>query len=144
MGKHISKFGCLAGLALLLPAASSWGQTVNGLFKNPRVFNDIPGSTLTMNTSNSNPGSGLIHDAWGAATGGGVNRHDIDLSINGGASPAQFSIGNGYTFTTTFILSDNANAPRREAGIRINSPSQGDALFIVNSDAGEIVAFGAG
>src|SRR4051794_5791694 len=104
MGKHISKFGCLAGLALLLPAASSWGATVvNGLFNNPRVFNDIPTSTLTMTNSNSTPGTGSTHDNGGAATSG-ANRHDIDLSTDNGVSPGQFSIGNGFTFSTTFIL----------------------------------------
>jgi hypothetical protein len=36
------------------------------------------------------------------------------------------------------------NAPRKEAGIRINSSVTGDVLLLVNSDAGEIVAFGGG
>ena len=36
------------------------------------------------------------------------------------------------------------NSPHKEAGLRLNSPVTGDVLFLVNSDAGEIVAFGGG
>jgi len=117
---------------------------INGLVNVPRVFNDIPGSTLVMANSNSvNPGTASISDTFvGSATG--VNRHDVLLSSDNGATPHVFDIGDKFTFKTELNLTALSNTPRKEAGIRINSPVTGDVLLIVNSDAGEIVAFGGG
>ena len=63
-------------------------------------------------------------------------------SINGGATAYTHGIDDSFIFTTRLTLTDGFNAPRKEAGIRINSPITGDMLFLVNSDAGEIVTFG--
>jgi len=126
---------------------SSAQAQINGLHSNPRVFNDFSTSTLTINNSNSNPGSvtiddrNLVDDAQG---GNFANRHDVLVSTDAGASNAAFPITQGFSFSTTVTLTDGANAPRKEAGIRINSPVTGDVLLLVNSDAGEIVAFGGG
>jgi hypothetical protein len=62
-------------------------------------------------------------------------------SSDGGATAHTFGIDDSFTFTTRLTLTDGFNSPRKEAGIRFNS-SIGDMLFLVNSDAGEIVAFG--
>jgi hypothetical protein len=62
-------------------------------------------------------------------------------SANGGASAYNFGIDDSFIFTTRLTLTDGLNSPRKEAGIRFNSPI-GDLLFIVNSDAREIVTFG--
>src|SRR5581483_11292893 len=48
------------------------------------------------------------------------------------------------TISATFTLNDGTNSPRKETGLRINAPVTGDALFIIDSDAGEVVAFGGG
>ena len=129
-----------------LPIAAQAAPPVNSLVKAPYVFFDRPDSTLTFTTA-GNPSNGTgtadILDVFppGAA---GSNRHDALLSGDGGATAQTFSIDDSYTFSTIVNLSDSANAPRKEAGIRINAPVTGDALFIINSDAGEIVTFGGG
>ncbi len=129
-----------------LAAANAQGAAINGYDVNPRVFNDNPGSTLTITPAgpiNSNPATITIRDEFtGAFTG--ANRHDVLASIDGGATPFTHSIDDSFVFTTQLTLTDGFNSPRKEAGIRINSPTTGDALFIVNSDAGEIVTFGGG
>jgi hypothetical protein len=130
------------GAALCLTATAAQAQ-FNGIALAPRVFNDHPETTLTMTTSNSIPGSVTIDDR-GATTTGGANRHDALLSTDNGATPYTFSIDTPFTMSATFVLTDGSNSPRKEAGLRINSPVGGDALFIVNSDAGEIVTFGGG
>jgi hypothetical protein len=133
-----------AGAAALAFAASAQAQVLNGIALSPRVFNDHPETTLVMTTNNTNPGGTVsIHDA-GATTTGGANRHDALLSADGGATPFTFSIDTPFNLSTTLVLTDGANSPRKEAGLRINAPVTGDALFIVNSDAGEIVTFGGG
>ncbi len=136
----ILRIGCLSAAACLVPTLA---QAQNGLFAEPRIFNDYPASTLTITNSNSNPGNVTIRDEnMVNATGNGANRHDVTLSTDGGASPASFPITQGFTISTSVTLTNGSNTPRKEAGIRINSPVTGDALFIINSDAGEIVAFG--
>jgi hypothetical protein len=138
----------LSFLAMLAMPAAVWAQqagpNINGLVFDDRIFNNIPGSTLAFTNGNSvNQGvlstASITETFVGPATG--ANRHDFILSADGGATPASFNIDDSFTFKTLVNLAPANNTPRKEAGIRLNS-SIGDALFIVNSDAGEIVAFG--
>jgi hypothetical protein len=62
----------------------------------------------------------------------------------GGVLDAVFDIDDGFIIGAHVTLNSGSAAPRKEAGIRLNSPVSGDALFLVNSDAGDIVAFGGG
>lgn len=144
MIKSISRI--LFGTALACVACSAQAA-VNGYHSDPRVFNDFSTSTLTFTNSNTNPGSITIDDRnWAndGVGGNGANRHDARASVDNGASDASFAPNQGYQISTTFTLADGSNSPRKEAGIRFNSTNGGDGLFIINSDAGEIVAFGAG
>jgi hypothetical protein len=112
---------------------------------NERVFNDF--STTSLATTNNYPTavifdeSGYVDDGMG---GNFANRHDAILSVDGGASEAVFNIDDPISFSADVTLIPTSDAPRKEAGLRLNSPVSGDVLFLVNSDAGEIVAFGGG
>ena len=133
----------LTGLCLLTAAQVSAAE---GYFVAPRVFNDNAGSTLSITPPSpiaTDPATITIRDEFtGAFTG--ANRHDALFSMDGGVSAYQHSIDESFVFTTMLNLTAGQNSPRKEAGIRINSGVSGDALFIVNSDAGEIVTFGGG
>lgn len=140
----ISRLGCICAVAAL--GTGAWAQ-FNGLYAAPRVYNDFSTSTLTITNSNSIPGNVMIDDRNLVDDGIGgnfANRHDILLSTDNGVSGYVGTIGTAFTIQATLMLSAGANSPRKEAGFRINSGTTGDALFIVNSDAGEIVAFGGG
>lgn len=146
--KHMKRKTLWTTLILLCLAAPAAAQ-INGLHENPRFFNDFPGSTLTITNGNSvNLGAGVsevnIHDTDFTPPGGFANRHDVLLSSDGGASNHVFDIDDSFTVKAEVTLTDGFDAPRKETGIRINSPVTGDVLFLVNSDAGEIVAFGGG
>jgi len=52
-----------------------------------------------------------------------------------------FDGNQSFDVSADLTLQDGQNSPRKEAGIRVNNAG-GDGLFLVNSDAGEIVAFG--
>ena len=139
-------FAKLIGACALaaVPAVVAQAQLANGLVNKPRVFNGWPTSTLTMSNNNSVSGGTATIDDRNATGGAGVNRHDVLLSGDHGATPMTLSIDTPFSISATLNLTDNSNAPRKEAGIRINAPVTGDALFIINSDAGEIVSFGGG
>jgi hypothetical protein len=127
-----------------LAAVTVQGATINGYNTIPRVFNNDPGSTLTITPSapiGVNPATININDTYSGPFGG-ANRHDVMASADGGATAYVHGIDDSFTFTTRLTLTDGFNGPRKEAGIRINSPITGDMLFLVNSDAGEIVTFG--
>lgn len=124
-------------LALASPAWATLG--VDGLKINERVFNDHPESTLTV--TNNYPTSLVIDDRDFVGVGG-ANRHDALASTDGGTTAAAFPITQGFNIKANVTLDVGSASPRKEAGLRINSGVTGDALFIINSDAGEIVAFG--
>jgi hypothetical protein len=137
----LKRYACYAAL-IGLAAANIHAQPINGYAINPRVVNDNPGSTLTFTPPaiNVNPATITIHDAYTGAFAG-ANRSDVLASTDLGATAHTFGIDDSFTFTTRVTLTDGFNSPRKEAGIRFNS-SIGDMLFLVNSDAGEIVTFG--
>jgi hypothetical protein len=140
------RFVC--ALSLMLCAGTAGvvhGAIVVSLYENPRVFNDFSTSNLTI--TDNYPSRAVIDDRNLVDDGMGAtfaNRHDLLFSSDGGASPNVFDINDAFTVAVQLKLDVGANAPRKEAGIRFNSGVTGDALFIVNSDAGEIVAFGGG
>lgn len=139
----LQRCGYFATLTCLV-AVNVQGAAINGYDVNARVFNDNAGSTLTITPAapiNANPATITIRDEFtGAFTG--ANRHDVLASSDGGTTAFDHSIDDSFVFTTQLTLTAGFNAPRKEAGIRINSPITGEMLFLVNSDAGEIVTFG--
>ncbi len=143
MIKSILRTVSVSAIVLAAPAVAL--AQFNGLTANPRVFNDYPSSTLTITNSNSIPGNVTIDDRnMTNASGTGANRHDVLLSKDMGATAYTFPITEPFTISANVNLTAGSVAPRKEAGFRINSPVTGDVLFLVNSDAGEIVAFGGG
>ncbi len=135
---------CCCATLIGLAAANAQAVTIDGYYTSPRVFNDNPLSTLTITPAapiNANPATITINDQFTGAFSG-ANRHDMLASGDGGLTAYNFGIDDSFIFTTRLTLTDGFNAPRKEAGIRINSPITGEMLFLVNSDAGEIVTFG--
>jgi hypothetical protein len=141
MIKSISKIAATFAIALL--PASALAQNFNGWTSVPRVSNGFPGSTLTLTNPMTNPGNVIIDDRnFGAGTG--VNMHQVQASKDGGATAYTSAITEGFRVEADVKLTDGTNSPRKEAGFRVIGNPTGEALFIINSDAGEIVAFGGG
>jgi hypothetical protein len=139
-------YGLVALVACMVMATAASAVNINGYKAVERIFNDDPGSTLTITPGapiNTNPANITIRDEYTGAFVG-ANRNDVLASADGGVSPLIHGIDDSFTFTTELTLTDGFDAPRKETGLRINSPVTGDALFLVNSDAGEIVTFGGG
>ena len=136
--KKMHWFGSAA--LLLALAAGARAATLNGVMINPRVFNDFPDSTLTI--TNNYPTLVEIKDQFNTVPMKFANRHDALLSADGGNTAFTFNNNESFDVSADVTLTAGSNSPRKEAGIRVNSSVGGDGLFIVNSDAGEIVAFG--
>ena len=114
----------------------------DGVFVVPRVFNDF---NSTLSVTNDYPTEVQFDESsFLSGEGSFANRHDALFSDDDGATPFAFQIGDSFNVRADVTLEVGSNTPRKEAGIRVNSPITGDVLFIVNSDAGEIVAFGGG
>jgi hypothetical protein len=138
-------FGPLAAAIAVLGvtlAANAGVESVNGVKIMERVVNGFPDSTLT--TTNNYPSEVQFddQDMDVADMTAFANRHDALASTDGGATAANFLTSDAFSFSAYVTLSDTSDTPRKEAGLRIDSTTTGDALFIINSDAGEIVAFG--
>src|ERR1044071_6821974 len=83
----LERCGCGATLAGLI-AANAQSALINGYDVNPRIFNDNPGSTLTITPAapiNANPATITIRDEFTGAFSG-ANRHDVIASADGGVT----------------------------------------------------------
>ncbi|MEN0020180.1 MAG: hypothetical protein AAF747_04760 [Planctomycetota bacterium] len=129
----------------LIAAASAASAQVDSFFVNERVFNDNSASSLSITgASGAVNGANITIEEQFFTGNSGANRHDILLSDDGGASARVFPSNRAFRLSADVNLAVTVNAPRKEAGIRINSNVTNDTLFIINSDAGEIVSFGGG
>ena len=110
----VKRYTCLATLiSLSLAAASAQADVINGYFTNPRVYNDNPGSTLTITPAapiNVNPATITIRDEW-TTPAGWANRHDVLASSDGGATAYTFGIDSSFIFTTRLTLTCGLNSP---------------------------------
>jgi hypothetical protein len=143
MIRQIVRLGCFAVAAALFTSSVAMAQPYNGWTSLPRVTNGFPNSSLTITNPNTNPGTIVIDDR-NFGTGSGVNMHMVQASKDNGATGYTHSITEGFRIEADVTLADGTNAPRKEAGFRVIGNPTGEALFIINSDAGEIVAFGGG
>ncbi len=122
-------------------AAASTAQPVDdidGLFEFTRVFDNDPGSTLTVDTSQF-PTSVTV-DERNYATGA-PNRHDLLFSSDGGTTSRFFDTQDAFDISVDITLDVGQTSPRKEAGLRINKNGF-DLLFIITTGPPEIVAFG--
>ena len=143
---HSLRNAALAAALTLLPVAAASAQAIDSFNATPRVFNDFTTSNLAVTDPGTNPGtyvfneSGFVNDGVG---GNFANRHDVRASSDGGVTNRTFSIGQGFTISTTLTLDVSSTATVKEAGFRIIGNPTGEALFIVKTN-GEIAAFGGG
>lgn len=114
-------------------------STINSAEYNPRTFNDVPGSTLTV-VSNY-PSLISFEDQNVSATNGFANRHVWRFSNDSGVSPYHFNNDDFFSVFMTVTLTGDPISPRKEAGFLLSTIG-GDGQFIVNTDGHEVVAFG--
>lgn len=125
----------LVAAGLVAPAFAGITD-VNSVVVQSRVWNDYPGSDLSI--TNAFPSSiGILEQSFGA--GGFANRHDAVFSADG-VNPYLLQTNDGFDISFEVSLDAGSISPRKEAGIRFNFMGF-DGLFILASD-GESAAFG--
>jgi hypothetical protein len=104
----------------------------------PRVFNNVADSNF--DDLKALPIVGLA-DTDVSTAEGFANRHVWSVSADG-ATPLAFGIDDFFDISFDLVLNGTPPMPRKEAGILITTGPAGEGQFIVNTDAGEVVAFG--
>ncbi len=153
----LKRYTCYATLIGLAAANGAYAQVNSGsaVFQNititgdpainsgivhPRVFNDYPGATLV--TVNNYPSLVSFSESNVVGPSGFANRDDWRFSSDGGLTDHLFQNNEYWSISALVTLTGTPTSPRKEAGLRLDSSIGGDGLFIVNTDAHEIVAFG--
>jgi hypothetical protein len=126
----------------LTAAGGAFAQvsSINSAFVSPRVFNDVPGATIT--TVNNYPGSISFTETGVSQATGFANRDAWQFSNNGGSTAYQFQSGDYFQASFNLTLTGTPITPRKEAGFLFSTGTDGDIQFIVNTDGHEVVQFG--
>ena len=155
--KTLKRYTCYATIIGLAAATGAYAQISSGsaVFQNititgdpainsdivhTRVFNDYPSATLA--TVNNYPSLVSFSESNVVAPTGFANRDDWRFSSDGGVSDHLFQNDEYWSVSLSLTLTGDPISPRKEAGIRLDSSIGGDGLFILDTDAHEIVAFG--
>jgi hypothetical protein len=133
----------LAGLCLAA-AGGAYAQvsSINSLFVDPRVFDDMPAATLT--TVNNSPSGISFTEANVSSASGSLNRDVWYFSNNGGTSAYQFQNGDYFSASFGVTLTGGTSGFDLEAGFLFSNPSGsfgGDLQSLVTA-AGVVVQFG--
>jgi len=129
-----------SGSAVFQNITITGDPAINSDIVQPRVYNDYPGATLS--TVNNYPSLVSFSEANVVALSGFANRDDWLFSSDGGLTAHQFMNNEYWSISALVTLTGNPTTPRKEAGLRLDSSVGGDGLFILDTDAHEIVAFG--
>ncbi len=129
-----------SGSAVFQNITITGDPAINSDILHPRVFNDYPGATLA--TVNNYPSLVSFSESGVVGPSGFANRDDWRFSSDGGASDHLFQNNEYWSISALVTLTGSPTSPRKEAGFRLDSSIGGDGLFLLNTDAHEIVAFG--
>jgi hypothetical protein len=141
MGLKLAMAGGLVPTAFALMPSGAAAQTVNGLNAQQLLTGANPSTQNITNTYNGVSGTAGVTDS--AASGTAASRVDFLASSNGGASALNIPAADSWSISADVTLHGTSLSPRKEAGIIVNSvPIGNDGEFILDTDQGEIVAFG--
>lgn len=129
-----------SGSAVFQNITITGDPAINSVVIHPRVYNDYPGATLSA--VNNYPSLVSFSESGVVAASGFANRDDWRFSSDGGVTDHLFNNNEYWSVSTLVTLTGTPTSPRKEAGIRLDSSVGGDGLFILDTDAHEIVAFG--
>lgn len=130
--------------ASVASAASAQVSTINSAVTSTQVRSD-PTSTLTV--TNNYPSAITISDQNVHTQLPGNNTYSPNKTdwffSNNGTSAYQFDNNDFFTTSMTLTLTGTGtDSTRKEAGFLLNTPTDGQGQFILDTDQHEVVAFG--
>ncbi len=131
------------GLGLLVCAASVASASVTDIASfvdNPRIFNDFPGSTLSLVSNYDAMGSSVNLREENYGMGNFANRH-ASWFADSGSNKVDFDYGDGFDMQMTMQINEASNVGNVEAGFQADL--FGFGLFGALTANGEIAAFGS-
>jgi hypothetical protein len=131
-----------AALCAMPTSALAQVSSINSAQINPRVFNDVPGATLT--TVNAYPGLISFNEANVSTASGFANRDVWYFSNNGGTSAYTFQNNDFFSASFGVTLTGGTTGFDLEAGILFSNPSGsfGGDLQSIEQGNGQVVQFG--
>ncbi len=114
-------------------------STINSAVLQPRVFNDVPGATMTA--VNDYPSFITLSEIGVSAPTGFADR-DVWRVSNNGTAPYALANNDYFHISVDLTLTGTPISPRKEAGLLLSGAASGDIQFIVNTDGHEVVQFG--
>jgi hypothetical protein len=129
-----------SGSAVFQNISITGDPAINSGIVHTRVYNDYPGATLT--TVNNYPSLVSFSESNVVGPSGYANRDDWRFSSDGGLTDHLFQNNEYWSVLASLTLTGTPTSPRKEAGLRLDSSIGGDGMFILDTDAHEIVAFG--
>jgi hypothetical protein len=129
-----------SGSAVFQNISLTGDPAINSDILHTRFYNDYPSATLT--TVNNYSTLVSFSEANVVAPSGFANRDDWRFSSDGGLTDHSFQNNEYWSVSMSLTLTGTPTSPRKEAGFRLDSSTGGDGLFILDTDAHEIVAFG--
>lgn len=153
----LKRYTCYAALIGLAAANGAYAQVNSGsaVFQNititgdpainsdilhTRFYNDYPAATLV--SVDNYPSLVSFSESNVVGPSGFANRDDWRFSSDGGLTDHLFQNNEYWSISALVTLTGDPTTPRKEAGLRLDSSIGGDGLFILDTDAHEIVAFG--
>lgn len=130
----------------IVAAAASFAQaspTINGAHVNPRWWNDMSGSTLTVVNTYPSPAHINFNEVLPGSPVFQSNQHTWRLSTDGGTTDAPFANGDSFMISAAVTITGDGNA---EAGLNVSpwwSPQVDGKLHVrASATGGEVAAFG--
>ena len=127
---------CAAVLAVA-NVASAQVSSINSVVMHPRFYNDVP--TAGLVSVNSYP-SLISFAETNVSQPTGFANMDLWRFSNDGTTDYNFQNNDYFVASMDVNLTALANSPRKEAGFRLTTSLGGEGLFLVNTDAHEVVA----
>lgn len=131
------------GIGLLVCAttlASASVTDIASFVDNPRIFNDFPGSTLSLVSNYDAMGSSVNLREENYGMGNFANRH-ASWFADSGSNKVDFDYGDGFDMQMTMQINEASNVGNVEAGFQADL--FGFGLFGALTANGEIAAFGS-
>jgi hypothetical protein len=142
-GRTVGRGLALFGLALAATGAFGQVSSINSVFVQPRIVEDLPNAQLAAVTNYPTLISFSETNAGTTNTTFAINQDLWQFSADGGTNAYTFKSNDYFSVSMNVTLTGDPASPRKEAGFAFDDVGGNiNGQYILDTDAGEVVAFG--